>query len=247
MIAMPDGFQLLYRTVVGSRAYGIHMPESDTDRMGVCIQPLNKVVGKEGFEQFTENTPEGQITIYALDKWMQLVLKGNPTVTEILWTPDSLIECLEMPFFASIYAQRKHWISKRTVKSHLGYLEAQRSRLVPSSGNHHGRGNPRMQLVEKHGYDTKFAAHAVRLGVMGEMMAREHRYELPLASAMQHDLLSIRRGEWTLAQVEAKIDQATRDVERALAVTTLPDEPNWQLADQMVSKLYLEVWNEQGH
>src|SRR6478609_3117416 len=154
MIQIEPGFTLLYQAVVGSQAYGMATPQSDTDRMGVVLQPLDRVVGHQGFEQYVDDkNPAGQTTLYALDKWVKLVLKGNPTVTELLWAPQ--VEHMSLLFDDHILSWRKWMISKRTLKGHLGYLTAQRQRMKVDPNNHHGRGNPRSALVEKYGYDTK--------------------------------------------------------------------------------------------
>ena len=45
----------------------------------------------------------------------------------------------------------------------LGYLQAQKAGMTGAAGAHPNR----PELVAEHGYDTKFAMHALRLGVQG--------------------------------------------------------------------------------
>lgn len=244
MITIEPGFTLLYQAVVGSQAYGMATKDSDTDRMGVCLQPLSRVVGHQGFEQYVDDkNSAGQTTIYALDKWMKLVLKGNPTVTEILFSHPDMFEHIH-PLWHRIRDKRHEWISKRTIKAHLGYLTAQRARMKLNPDNHHGRGNPRQALVSQFGYDTKFAAHALRLAWMGQQMAELGYYRLPLSDTECNVLLGVRNGHATVTAMDELLDAEIALLESKLATTMLPNDPNYALADDIVSDIYMENWYE---
>lgn len=54
--------------------------------------------------------------------------------------------------------------SRQAGRRFLGYLEAQRQRLVGERGQ---RDVNRAELVEQFGYDTKYAMHMLRLGHQG--------------------------------------------------------------------------------
>ena len=55
-------------------------------------------------------------------------------------------------------------LSRRAGRGYLGYLHGQKERLLGARGQK--RVN-RPELVEAHGYDTKYAMHAARLGYQG--------------------------------------------------------------------------------
>lgn len=84
------GFDLepfvIYRCVVGSRAYGLDTEASDTDRRGVYLAPAELHWSLFGApEQFEDNT--GQWCVWELQKFLVMALKANPNVLECLYCP----------------------------------------------------------------------------------------------------------------------------------------------------------------
>jgi hypothetical protein len=67
--------------------------------------------------------------------------------------------------------------SRHAGKRFLGYLEAQRQRLVVACGQ---RDKNRIELVEKFGYDMKYAVQMLRLGHQGVMFLETVRLTLPM-------------------------------------------------------------------
>ena len=55
------------------------------------------------------------------------------------------------------------FVSRLAGERFLGYLQAQKAAMTGESGAHTNR----PELVAEHGYDTKYAMHALRLGVQG--------------------------------------------------------------------------------
>ena len=65
-----------------------------------------------------------------------------------------------------------------------------------------------------HGYDTKYAMHALRLGIQGVELLSTGRITLPVPEPSRAYLRSVRHGEVPLTEVVAAIDQAEADLER---------------------------------
>jgi hypothetical protein len=99
---------------------------------------------------------------------------------------------------------RKLFLSKRVWHTFKGYAYAQLHKLERKP-----EGN-RKELVEKHGYDVKFAYHVVRL--MDEVAQILATGDLDLQSNREQ-LKAIRRGEWTLEQIRQYFDSKERDLE----------------------------------
>jgi len=59
------------------------------------------------------------------------------------------------------YAHR--FVSRLAATRFLGYLRAQKAAMTGQAGAHTNR----PELVAVHGYDTKYAMHALRLGLQG--------------------------------------------------------------------------------
>jgi uncharacterized protein len=58
------------------------------------------------------------------------------------------------------------FVGRHVVPRYRGYMQSQALRLLGQRGGGHGRrgGGQREELIAEHGYDTKYAMHAARLG-----------------------------------------------------------------------------------
>jgi uncharacterized protein len=175
LIAEPN---TILRGLVGSSVHGLVLAGTDDrDEMGACLEPRRYVVGFGKFEQWVYRSAaerEGDagarsqagdldLTIYSLRKWARLALQGNPTVLLLLFLPDNAV-IVRTGVGEQLQKLAPAFASRHAGKRFLGYLEAQRQRLVGERGQ---RDINRTELVEKFGYDTKYAMHMLRLGYQG--------------------------------------------------------------------------------
>jgi hypothetical protein len=80
---------LLLRCISGSHAYGLNLPHSDTDIKGVFVLPKEKFYGLTFIDQVNNETND--IMYYEIKKFVDLLLKNNPNILELLATPDDCI------------------------------------------------------------------------------------------------------------------------------------------------------------
>ncbi|WMJ74062.1 nucleotidyltransferase domain-containing protein [Cytophagaceae bacterium ABcell3] len=80
---------ILLECISGSRAFGLATPESDTDVRGVFYLPREKYFGLEYIPQISNETND--IVYYELGRFIELLLKNNPNIIELLNTPDDCI------------------------------------------------------------------------------------------------------------------------------------------------------------
>ena len=66
----------------------------------------------------------------------------------------------------------------------------------------------RPELVAAHGYDTKYAMHALRLGLQGIELLTTGRITLPVPPPHRDTLRAVRRGDLRLAEVLALVNDA---------------------------------------
>ena len=77
---------IIYRCVVGSRAYGLDNDDSDTDRRGIYLAPADLQWSLFGApEQFEDNAT--QSCYWELQKFLTMALKANPNILECLYSP----------------------------------------------------------------------------------------------------------------------------------------------------------------
>lgn len=111
---------LLFECVTGSRAYGTDTPESDTDLRGVFVMPKRALYGLDAVEQVNDATHDE--TFYEIGRFIDLLIKSNPNILEMLSTPD---DCLRFrhPLMDRI---RPEWvISKKCRDTFAGYAITQ--------------------------------------------------------------------------------------------------------------------------
>ena len=85
--ARPD--LLLLDAVSGSRAYGTDLPTSDHDRKGVFALPKAAFFGLTDVPQVASESNDE--VYYELGRWVELLLKNNPTALELLAPPADCI------------------------------------------------------------------------------------------------------------------------------------------------------------
>lgn len=222
----------IFVAVVGSRGYGVNDPDSDTDILGIAIEPPEAIFGLGNFEQSESKSDEGQTTIYGLRKYIGLCLKGNPTVNELLWaTPIEKVD----PYAQWLVELRSSLVSKKTLKSYFHYMDDQIQRLKGLRGQMNVN---RADLIAKHGFDTKYAYHIVRLGLMGQVLGQTGKIYMPVDPLHQTILRGIRNGEWPLEKVLQTAETGKAGIEHYIQYSSLPDKPDYKLAEDVVMRIY---------
>jgi len=116
------GAQPLYLVIRGSHAYGTNIETSDTDFAGVFIQSVDDIFGFKYKEQI--NDDKNDTVIYEVRRFLELLGSNNPTVLELLNTPE---ECIlyKHPVFDMILNDRDNFLSKKCANSFGGYARQQ--------------------------------------------------------------------------------------------------------------------------
>lgn len=86
-VRQPD--LLLFDAVAGSKAYGTDLPGSDEDRRGVFVAPTSFIFGLDTIEQVSDEKSDQ--VYYELGRFMELLLRNNPNVLELLAMPEDCV------------------------------------------------------------------------------------------------------------------------------------------------------------
>jgi len=76
---------LLLDCISGSRAYNLDLASSDTDKKGIFILPENELFGFTQVQQL--NNESNDEVYFELKRFLELLLKNNPNILELLSTP----------------------------------------------------------------------------------------------------------------------------------------------------------------
>ena len=80
---------ILFETISGSKAFGLATEKSDTDIRGVFCLPKDQFYGLEYIPQVANETNDE--VYYEIGRFVELLLKNNPNILEVLATPEDCI------------------------------------------------------------------------------------------------------------------------------------------------------------
>lgn len=207
---------VIYRCVVGSRAYGLETESSDTDLRGIYLAPAELNWSLYGApEQFEDN--ETQTCYWELQKFLIMALKANPNILECLYSPlvDKTTAVAE-----ELLAVRDKFLSQMIFQTFNGYALSQFKKIEQDLRN---QGEVRW----------KHAMYLIRLLMTGARTLREGRVPVQVG-ALRDRLLAVKRGEMTWEAVSAWRQELHRDFEQALMETKLPERPDYEAANRLL-------------
>jgi uncharacterized protein len=166
-------------------------------------------------------------------KWAGLAAKGNPSALHFLFAP--------LAFTTEVWdrfsARPEIFLAKRHLKPFLGFADDQMKRLLGQKGQ---KNVHRAELEDKHGYDTKYAMHVIRLyGEAKELMQRGH---ITLPRPNRNELIDIRTGKYSLSEIKALGKQLESEALAAQASSPLPDAVDRDAINKLLADPHVRFW-----
>lgn len=244
-----------YLTISGSIAYGCANTSkdeaSDFDTIGICIAPKDltfphlagyihgfdeppKLVpytgadekGKGGvYEEHHVFDPTAlggkgrqyDLNVYNIIKFVKECYKGNPNLIDSLFTSrECVLHCTQVGNI--LRDNRKMFLAKQLWSTYKGYAYTQLHKMTSKEPV-----GKRVELREKFGFDVKFAYNVVRLIDEAEQIFTTGDLDL---MRNREQLKSIRRGEWTEAEIRDYLDRKERTLEDIYLKSDLPQKPD---------------------
>ena len=112
---------ILFECIVGSQAYATNIETSDIDKKFVYILPQDYILGTGYVEQLNVTK---DITGWELKRFLELMGSSNPTVLELLNTPEDCI-ITKHPLFQYVLDHKADFITKGCRNSFAGYAVQQ--------------------------------------------------------------------------------------------------------------------------
>lgn len=210
--------RVIYRCVIGSRAYGLDDEQSDTDYRGIFLPTAESQWSLYGVPEQIESH-ETQEHYWELQRFLVLALKANPNVLECLYTP--LIE-KTTPIVEELLAMRSMFLSRLVYQTYNGYVMSQFKKMQSDLRN-------QSQVKWKH------VMHLIRLLISGIHVLRQGF--VPVRVEEHRDqLLAIKRGQVPWEETERWRLSLHAEFDQALSETRLPDRPNYEIANSLLIK-----------
>lgn len=233
----------ILRGEVGSTAHGTGLPgHEDIDHMGIFVETAHNVCGLHPLDHYIyRDQPEGvrsqpgdlDLTLYSLRKWCRLAVKGNPSVIMLLWLPKYVVKT---EIGSALIDMRQAFVGKSAGQAYLGYLIQQEKALLGLRS----KKVIRPELVEQFGYDTKFAMHALRLGLQGVEYLTEGQLSIPVRQPDRSYLQAMRRGEVTFEDAKILISEAKERLNDA--IETCPFTMDIKAVENFMVMAHHEHW-----
>ena len=116
---------IAFEYIRGSHAYGLNTETSDVDMGGVFILPNDYLMGLRShyIEQVSDD--KNDTVYYELGRWIELLMKSNPTALESLFIPERCIVGKVHPTVQYIIDNRDMFLTKECLKPLISYSKSQ--------------------------------------------------------------------------------------------------------------------------
>ncbi len=219
----------------GSISHGTYIPSKidDKDVLGIVIPPQEYMYGLKHYEQTERFKEDIDLVVYEIRKYIRLLSKNNPNVMSLLWLNEQhYIHKDELG--QRLIDNRDMFISKLCYKTYGGYAVSQFRKMTKFEFKGY-MGEKRKKLVEEFGYDTKNAAHLLRLLKMGIEVLTSGEVNVLREDSQLY--ISIKQGEWTLKKVKEESERLFKLLDEAYVRSKLPARPDFE----KINKLCVEI------
>lgn len=221
-----------YLVKMGSEAYGVSTNKSDIDVYGFTVPPLDMVYPEragyipefgtqpELFKQFQidhvlYNDNEYDFTVYNIVKFFEILRTGNPNIVETLFVPDRcVIYTSEIAEY--VRSVRKMFLTKQYLYKTISYAVTQFNKIKTKNSNN----EKRQILIQKFGYDTKFAYHCCRCILQAEYVVKHNDLNLEVNAEF---LIKVRQGIFTFAQLDDWKNEKLSYYDNMVKESSLPE------------------------
>jgi hypothetical protein len=209
---------IIYRCIVGSRAYGLSGEHSDVDQRGIYLPSASLHWSLYGLPEQIENS-ETDECYWELQKFLTLALKANPNILECLYTP--MVETAT-PLANELLEAREKFLSRLVYQTYNGYVLSQFRKLEQDI-------RTRGELKWKH------VMHLLRLLLSGITILKEQSVPVDVGEH-KDQLMAVRHGEMSWSDANKWRLELHKTFDQAYEETTLPERPDYHWANSFLIK-----------
>lgn len=225
--------KLFMSALVGSHNYNLNTEHSDLDYKYFVFPTFDDLYYKKEFS-CSKETPQVDYTVHDVRKLSALWWKANINFIEVLFSKDlqyRINKDNELVFFIE-----KNKDDLATMNLPYIYdacigmsLRKQKDMITDSPARHNN--------IEKHGYDTKSACHAIRvLDFLVKLVQCDFSFGKAIwyenSDIKRDSLLAIKRGMYTLDEIKYMIETCTNNANRVKDIYK-QQSPNNKLKEQL--------------
>jgi predicted nucleotidyltransferase len=228
----PDN--IILEGVTGSTAYGLAVEGSDIDIKGAYLLPTRKIL-EMGFnpDKTTKDHVDPDWVYHEVGKFMNLVMKGNPTMTELLFLDEYTVLT---PIGQMLIDNRDAFLSTKAIdKAYRGYAFGQAKRL----NNRTEQGMDGYDSALKNRF-AKHTRHCFRLLMQARQLLETGTLDVRVTKEQRKWLFEM--GEKSVSEVIDEFMKQDKEFENIESV--LPDEPDRERLNNLLYEIRMEHGNE---
>lgn len=240
-----NGYELVVLSVVGSHSYGTNTDISDIDIKGIYLPPAANILGLDVIEHIqlekflVSNNKEVEGILYSFNKWINLVIKQNPSIITLLWnTPDLILESSK--YWKYIDDFKYNLLSKRLKTSCIQYVNAQSWRAMRINLEKNVN-EKRADDIKKVGYSTKNMVQIIYLLSLAKSSLQSTGPIVKIKDTkFIHDILNYK---YSYDELNQFIDKEIQEIEELSNISSLQESLNLKNISNFKVKLLLEWLN----
>ena len=210
--------------VVGSTAYGLAREGSDVDRIGVYVAPTAERLRLYPPKRESHVDTDPDTTIHEIGKYLLLALKGNPTITELMWLPH--YQKINQDGYDLITMRTKVLSTERVRGAYGGYARDQIKKLVlRQSAGKRGFSADTQNRTAKH------ARHCFRLIEQGKYLLETGQLKLLVDNPEDYWVFD----DMPVDNMVRRFNEADKAFMEAKSV--LPDKPDVETVEKWFAGL----------
>lgn len=211
---------IILEGITGSKAYGLDTETSDEDIKGIYVVPTIDVLGIKGYPE-TKDHVDPDWCYHEVGKFIQLAMKGNPTILELLFLDGYTV----LEKFGKMLVDNRHLFLNNVIRhSYGGYALSQARKLNARGGTY---GNGRNKRFAKH------SRHCLRLLYQGAELLQTGNLTVRVTKEMREEIFAF--GELPVNEVVNIFEQKFKEFD--LIESVLPDKPDIERINDLLIKI----------
>lgn len=231
----------VYKTVSGSRSYGMNTPTSDEDALGVFIPRPENILGVTDNVGKHYRRIEPDENYKTLPDFIAFARDGSSFWVEPLFAREEDVLVLQ-PYFEPFIENRKLFLTQALVSKSLGFMQGMVNRSISQKSipdAKHLSEEEQMAVLMKSKHKNMY--HAVRVGNMIVEMLDEYDLRIYRPEEREH-LLGIKSGTIFLEDARSETAELVAKIEEKRTNANLPDIADEKILNSLLVSNIQKYW-----
>lgn len=214
---------IILEGLCGSFAYGLNTETSDEDWKGIFVAPTKEFLGLERFKTkdvYDHTDPD--FSYFEVAKYVNLALKCNPTITELLWLDGYRV--LTKPG-KMLVDNREKFLSTNYVRNAYGGYVFSQARKLNARGDSYGNGKNKRY--------AKHSRHLFRLLYQGRELLETGKLTVAVSKEVRDELFSLEK--LSVAELITRFEKEIKELDDIKSV--LSEKPDYEAVNDILLRI----------